>query len=273
MDKKIEYVHKLYTDIRSPVSFSSPQKIYKHIRASGNHSGITLKVIKQALNGLDSYNLYKTNSKKFATPRVRVQAQFQQVEIDLMDVTKTAGYNNGVKFIFIAVDVLSKLAFAYPLKSKKSDEIYIATETMLCKWPKIESLSSDRGSEFKSSVFQQLIKKNGVRHFFVGGKGKGAIVESFIRYLRARIARFKTEKNTQSFLPVLDNIIDNYNNTCHSSTKFKPSEINEYNQYAVFENLYNDFPKTQKTKKQKIQYNYHYKIGDAVRISLDKSVL
>ena len=68
------------------------------------------------------------------------------------------------------MDIFSKLAFAHPLKSKKSDEIYIATETMLCKWPKIESLSSDRGSEFKSSVFQQLIKKNGVRHFLLEGK-------------------------------------------------------------------------------------------------------
>lgn len=266
MDKTIKFVQNLYTDIQSPVSFSSAQKIHKHVRAIGKRE-ITLKLIKRALSELDSYNFYKVNRKRFPVPRVRVQSQFQQVEVDLMDVRKSSEHNNGVTFVYIAVDVLSKLAFAYSLKTKKSGEIYTATEALLNKWPKIESISSDRGSEFKSSAFQQLLEKKKVRHFFVGGKGKGSIVESFIRYMRARIARLQAETSTQSFISKLDNIIVNYNNTCHSSTKFKPSEVNEYNQYTVFDNLYNDEKKIKKKN-----YNYHYKIGDAARISLHKSL-
>lgn len=137
-------------------------------------------------------------------------------------------------------------------------------------WPKIQSISSDRGSEFKSALFQQLLKDKGIRHFFVGGKGKGAIVESFIRYLRSRIAKYKAEKKIQTFISELDNIILSYNNTCHSSTKFKPSEVNDYNQYSVYENLYNDLSKNKKNKK--INYKYLYNVGNAVRISLHKSL-
>ena len=110
-----KYIQDLYTNINSPVAFTSAQKIYKHLRSIGK-VGLSLRVIKKALNELDSYNVYKINPKRFPTPRVRVQKQFQQVEIDLMDVHNSSKFNNGVNFIFIAVDVLSKLAFAYPLK-------------------------------------------------------------------------------------------------------------------------------------------------------------
>ena len=124
------------------------------------------------------------------------------------------------------------------MKSKKAQEIYKATESMLKQWPQTESISSDRGSEFKSSTFQELLSSNNVGHFFVGGSGKGTVIESFIRYLRSRLARYKFQNKTATYITVLQQIIENYNETGHSSTRFKPNEVNEYNQCAVFENLF-----------------------------------
>ncbi len=263
MDEK-RYIQSLYTSLQSPVSYSSPQKIYKYIRQKKIKIGLTK--IRKALNELDSYTVYKNTPKRFPRPRVRVQTQYQQVEIDLMDVRKSSEFNDGVKYLFVAVDVLSKLAFAYPMKTKTSNDVFKATKTLLDKWPLIQTFSSDRGSEFKSSPFQELLAQRGVRHFFAGGSGKATIVESFIRYLRSRITRFKTENNTQSYINALGSIIDSYNNTCHSSTKFKPSEVNHINQFTVYENLYMN------SKNDLKEYKFSYKLGDKVRISLDKSI-
>ncbi len=263
MDEK-RYIQTLYTSLHSPVAYSSPNKIYNYIR----HKGIKIGLIKirKALNELDSYTVYKNNPKRFPRPRVRVQAQYQQVELDLMDVRKSTQYNDGVKYLFVAVDVLSKLAFVYPLKTKMSDDVYKATKTLLDKWPLIQTFSSDRGSEFKSHTFHELLSQRNVRHFFAGGSGKSTIVESFIRYLRSRITRFKTENNTQTYINALGSIINSYNNTCHSSTKFKPSEVNHINQFTVYENLYMN------SKNNLKEHKFNYKIGDKVRISLDKSI-
>ena len=77
------------------------KKYYKYIRQKKIKIG--LAKIRKALNELDSYTVYKNTPKRFPRQRVRVQTQYQQVEIDLMDVRKSSEFNDGVKYLFVAV--------------------------------------------------------------------------------------------------------------------------------------------------------------------------
>ena len=46
----------------------------------------------------------------------------QEIQIDLADFTKSADANNGFRYAFVAVDVLSKYMWAVPCKDKRPDE-------------------------------------------------------------------------------------------------------------------------------------------------------
>ena len=74
--------------------------------------------------------------------------------------------------------------------------------------------------------------------------------------------QFTVQGNTQ-YLDILPKILEQYNNTKHSSIKMTPVEAsNKKNESAVYYNLYGDMKQLSSKPK--------FKIGDKVRISKDK---
>src|SRR5215469_12021615 len=67
---------------------------------------------------------------------------------------------------------------------------------------------------------------------------KAVIVERFIQTLKQRIFKYLYYNNTSKFVDVIDRFVDNYNNSVHNATKFKPVDVNESNQRKAFLNLY-----------------------------------
>jgi len=67
------------------------------------------------------------------------------------------------------------------------------------------------------------------------------MAENIIATLRKRIARYQTFTGTKDFVKILPKIVDEYNNTVHSSTKFTPRDAQlDENQPEVWENLFGD---------------------------------
>ncbi len=90
------------------------------------------------------------------------------------------------------------------------------------------------------------------------------MVERSIGFLRKRIARAQTRTGTKKFIDILPKLIDGYNKSIHSSTKFKPVDAQlEENQPAVFKNL---FKKLIGMKPKR----FEFAINDLVRISRSK---
>ena len=72
-----------------------------------------------------------------------------------------------------------------------------------------------------------------------------------------------TEQNSTQYLKILLDIINEYNNSNHSSIKLSPVEANKKkNEGIVYYNLYSNL-KAIKTKPK-------FKVGDTVRISIHK---
>ena len=71
-----------------------------------------------------SQELNKPTINKFERQKVIVNSYKRNtLSTDLVDMTQYSKINKGYKYIFTNIDVFSKIAYAFPLKSKKIQDI------------------------------------------------------------------------------------------------------------------------------------------------------
>ena len=75
-----------------------------------------------------SNELNRPTIQKFERKKVIVNHINKIHSTDLVDMTQYSKINKGYKYIFINIDVFSKIAYAFPLKSKKMQDIKLCFE-------------------------------------------------------------------------------------------------------------------------------------------------
>ena len=122
-------------------------------------------------------------------------------------------------------------------------------------------LWTDKGSEFISKHFKELLKKNYIKLYHTENEEKSSVVERWNRTMKNRMWKMFSANNNTVYWDKLKDLDDDYNNTKHSSLKMTPTEASkEENEKKVFRNLYGDliYLKPEKPK---------FSVGDKVRIS------
>ena len=216
------------------------------------------------LEDQDAYNLHRPVRRKFPRTKIVTSGLDGQWQIDLIDVSKYAKHNDGVKFLLTAIDCFSRYAYVRPLRRKDGVEVTRAFTDILNQGRVPRYVQSDRGKEFLNRPFQALLAERGVKFFTSHNDDiKCAIVERFNRTLQNRLHRFFTRKNTLSYLAELQNHVKGYNATIHKSTGFAPAKVTVDDQEKVWLRLYNKPP---------AHKAHHFKVGDHVRISKARHV-
>ena len=126
---------------------------------------------------------------------------------------------------------------------------------------KPEKLWTDKGSEFISKHFKEFLKKNNIMLYHTQNEEKSSIVERWNKTMKNKIWKMFSANNNTVYWDKLDKLVDDYNNTYHSSIKMTPTEASKKeNEKKVFTNLYEDeiYLKPKKPK---------FSIDDKVRIS------
>ena len=91
------------------------------------------------------------------------------------------------------------------------------------------------------------------------------IVERWNRTMKEKMFKYFTANNTNKYIDVLDDFVERYNNTRHSSIKMAPVESSKNkNEVTVYRNLYPDLTRWPMRAK--------FKIGDKVRIHKKKKL-
>ena len=182
--------------------------------------------------------------------------------MDLMDVSHLKRHNKGIHFILTSIDVFSKRAYAFPLKSKSSENmIKGVSETILYHFPSVRYVQTDRGTEFLNKKVQSFFKEHNITHFYTyNDEIKAGIVERFNRTLRLKLWRYFTSSSSFHFIDVLPSIIESYNASYHSSIGMSPNEVNHRNSERVWWTIYNS---SQEEKTNLL------KISDYVRIVMN----
>ena len=207
-----------------------------------------------------SQELNKPTINKFERQKVIVNHINEIHSADLVDMTQYTKMNNGYKYIFTNIDVFSKIAYAYPIKSKKIQDIKPCFEKIF-KNNKPRYIWSDKEPAFLSKQIQQFFKDNNVKIYHTNSHLKSVIVERFNRSLRELMMKHFTKNNNTIWYNSLPKLIKIYNNRYHSTIKIKPTQVNKSNEKYIKENIYT-YNKTNKNPK--------FKINDLVRISLKR---
>ena len=121
----------------------------------------------------------------------------------------------------------------------------------------------DKGSGFYNSSVENWIKDNNIEMYSIHNQGKSVATERFIRTLKTKIYKYMTSISINAYIDILDDIVNEYNNTHHRTIKMKPVDAKD--------NTYLDSSELCSIKK----VNYKdpkFKVADHVRTSKYKNI-
>ena len=171
-----------------------------------------------------------------------------------MDMQLISSQNKGFKYLLAVIDIFSKYAWIIPLRTKTAKEI-IDSFSLIFKTRKPNKIWTDAGKEFINKYFKKYLSDNNVEIYQTYNEGKAVVVERFNRTFKGKIWRYFTEYKTKTYINVLADLVSEYNNTVHSTTKLTPVDASKSeNEYLI---VYRNHVITQKPK---------FKVGDRVRI-------
>ena len=103
-----------------------------------------------------------------------------------------------------------------------------------------------------------MARKNDMKMYSTHNEGKSVIAKRLIRSLKHEIDKYIISMSKNIYIDQLDDIVNKYNNTYHSTIKMKPIDV-KWNTYVDFsKEIDNEDPK--------------FKICDILRISKYKNI-
>ena len=178
---------------------------------------------------------------------------------DLADMQLISRYNKGVRFLLCVIDIFSKYAWVLPSKDKKGVSIVAAFQSILKPSNrKPNKIWVDKGSESYNASFKKWLQDNDIVMYSTHNEGKSVVAERFITTLKSKICKYMTSLSKNGYIDKVDDTVDEYNNTYHTTIKMKPIGVKD-NTYINTDKEIND-----KTPR--------FKVGDHVRISKYKNI-
>ena len=235
-------------------------KVYKFFDKKSMGSGFKkLKNTTKSNSLILADELHKPIIKKFDKRKVYSQFKDNVWGVDLADMQSLRRKNKGIKYLLCAIDLYSKYAFVIPLKDKKGISIVNAFNKIIKQSNrKPNKIWVDQGGEFYNNVFKKWLSDNDINMYSTYNEGKSVVAESVIRTLKNKLYKRVTATGKNVYYDVLDDVVNKYNNTKHSTIKIKPIDVGENNK-RVYIDEHNE-------------KDSRFKVGDRVRISRYKNI-
>ena len=239
--------------------FWSSTKLAKKSRYLPVLKNFESKFIENKLENNDTWSrhkiIYKNAIDKYSR---KIQApDIGRFQIDFADFTN---FDDTHKYLLIIIDVFSRFLIVYPSYTRESNEYIPNLRDFIDKWnsgyyikqnmididendyninkypnnnlenleyehpPKVYSISSD--NEFpNSNEYRDLLHKYNIKMYYAmpnEKRGKVSLAERVIKTLRLLLGRYFTYNNTTQWVDVIQDFVDNYNNTQHRTIGVKP---------------------------------------------------
>ena len=202
--------------------------------------------------------LHKPIIRKFNKRKVYSQFKDNIWGVDLAEIQPLSRKNKGIKYLLCVIDLCSKYVFVIPLKDKKGISIVNAFNKIIKQSKrKSNKIWVDQGGEFYNDAFEKWLSDNNINMYSTYNEGKSVVAERFIRTLKNKLYKHMTATDKNVYYNVLDDVVNKYNNTKHSTIKMKPIDVK--NNKRVYIDEHNE-------KDSK------FKVGDRVRISRYKNI-
>ena len=126
------------------------------------------------------------------------------------------------RFLLCVIEIYSKYALVISLKDKKGITITNAFQKTLHKSNrKPNKMWVDKGSKFYNRWMKSWLQKNAIEMYSTHKEEKPVVAERFIRTLKNKTYKYMTSISKNIYIDKLDDIVNKYNNTYHSTLKMK----------------------------------------------------
>lgn len=247
---------------------------------------VTYKLVNEFLSKQETQQLFTSPQRQ--TLPLMSYAPFRRMQIDLLDVrNESPRLNNGVTYIFLAIDTYTRFTFAYPLKRKSTAECSRALLSLIGEinsmehstrstprrgYPKdkiatggIHKLDSDNELAFVSDEFTKICQDHGIFQNFSRPNDHRSlgIIDRFCRTFRSLLAKYKVAFQTERYVDAVPDLISNYNDSKHRILKVTPTE-------AVTDNSHYD--EVRDSRVDAAKPSSPLSVGDKVRLRLKRTV-
>ena len=219
--------------------FGGAESLYRRAREEGIK--VSRREVKEWLAAQLTYTLHKPirRDRSRRGRRVFVTRIDEQWQADLVEMGQFARENGGVRYLLTVIDVLSKYAWAEPIKTKTGDDVLAALGRILKHSDRQpDKLQTDEGREFTNKKMQDWLVGAGIHWFHTYSDKKASVVERFNRTLKGIMWKYFTYKGTHKWVDVLPEFLENYNSKVHSSIGMKPRDVTAENDHQAFQALF-----------------------------------
>ena len=137
-------------------------------------------------------------------------------------------YNKEIRFLLCVIDIFSKYAWVVPLKDKKGISIVKAFQSILKQSNRKPNKTwVEKGSEFYNAYFNKQLRDNNNVMYSTHNEGKSVVAERFIRTLKSNIYKYMISISKNVYIDKLDDVVDEYNDTYHTTIKMKPADVKD----------------------------------------------
>ena len=120
-----------------------------------------------------------------------------------------------------------------------------------------------KASEFYNNSFKKWFKNIDMGMYSIHSKRKSVVAETFIRTLKTKIYKYMTSMPRNLYINKLDDIVNEYNNKYHRTSKIKPVNVKD--------NTYIDLMEWHSNKEINDK-DPKFKVGDHARIYKYKNI-
>ena len=238
---KEERLREIYYNPSHPAALGS-------IAALAAAANVSLKKTREWLKKQATYTLHRRARKTYPSRKYYVNTIDEQWQMDLADMNQLQSKNGQHRYILTCIDILSRYAWARPLRTKQGSEVAKAIEDIFKssgRQPK--RLQTDEGKEFYNASVKRLLEEYGIELFSVKSPKKCALVERWNRTLKTKIWKYFTSRNTTKWLNILPEVVKAYNHAKHRVIKMKPADVNKENAQIVWNRLYGKDERNKRT--------------------------
>ena len=207
--------------------------------------------------------LHKPARRNYPRRKYDIRGIDETWQADLVEMQPYSRENRGHNYLLTVIDIMSKYAWAVPVKRKTGEDVTAAMKLILKGGRKPRNLHTDRGKEFYNKPFQELMKRHKINLYSTYSNLKASICERFNRTLKNKMWKIFSLNGNHKWVDIVSDIVAKYNDTKHRTIGMKPKDVTKSNEMQVRTRFaYKSVP----VKKPK------FKLGDKVRISKSKHV-
>ena len=254
-----------YYDTGSPAFLAGGEAVYRE--ALSLDARVTRRQVRDWLARQRTFTLYADSKKRFKRLQTVPSGLNTDWQADLNDMQKFAGQNDGHGYYLVCIDVLSRMTYAEPVKKKEHTYMKAAFDHIFRRaGTKPWKIYTDSGWEFESAQMRAYFSRKDILKFHSSAERElhATVAERANRTIKDRLYRFFSVENTLRWIDVLEDIVDDINNSVCRMTGMKPIDVNEVNGPVLQRRLYirhTEYPVAKRPK---------FEVGDYVRVQVRK---